>query len=196
MLSLYLDKVHGCFGVGGQDGSPKYCTYDLLKMSGAFNYSIMRTPFTAPSFSDFVEMVVNLTIARDICELDHHLCKQVQGCLFTDAKSLRVLKLENEASWFSCLVEKFNLSSVELRGKQWLEWKHRPCFYTTKGPGCTLQRVSEIISARNVGSFHATGANTAINKFYDPQTVTRVRLLYADDFKILGYPDTLPESSR
>ena len=196
MLSLYLDKVLRCFGVkaGSKTSPPKQCAYDLLKMSGVFNYTQKRTLVAAPSFSQFVEMVVNLTVAHDICELDHHLCKQVQGCLLADANSLHVLKLEKETAWFPCLAKKLNLSSIELQNGQWLKWKQRPCFYTPTGVCDTAQYSSEIGLIRSMGSFHATGANIKINAFYDRSTVTRVRLLYADDFRILGYPDELPQS--
>ena len=85
LLSLYLDKVLRCFGVGANTGRKRRvnCDHDLLSQSGAFPDEIAdveRKPKNAPSFATFVKLVEEATERYDLCQVDHHLCLQSQGC--------------------------------------------------------------------------------------------------------------------
>jgi hypothetical protein len=189
MLSLYLDKVLRCFSTAPRMLSlyETSCQHDLLATSGAFNFSAPRTPRAAPTFTVFVALVKAAAEENgDVCALDHHLCKQVQGCPIDAGASLRVLKLEDEVSWFSCLAHALGLTDAELRGNQWCRWKHRPCFFGI----CSSS--SEAVEEPVAGSVHATGATGRVAEFYDATAAAAVRVLYADDFRLLGYLWDLP----
>ena len=191
LLSLYLDKVLRCFHVGDRDPEAApgaHCSHDLLKLSGAFDgFEPRRRPRDAPSFPRFVALVDNATRTRDLCALDHHLCTQVSGCALSGAKSVTVLRLEDEADWFPCLARK--LGFPDLAGEGWRKWKAQPCFFAPSGncgdaPGAPRAKV--------VGSVHATDATSKIDDYYDVAAADVARRLYADDFALLGYTLALP----
>ena len=185
LLSLYLDKVLRCFGEGektGKKGSVN-CDHDLLAQSGAFPDGIAdmeRTPKRAPSFADFVKLVEEATERYDLCQVDHHLCLQSQGCLLNGARRLQLLRLEHMQSWFPCLNETLGLTFLE--GAGWRRWKSQPCFYGDCGGA----------EASNVGAVHPTGASDRVGEFYDDKTAAAALRLYREDFEILGYPTALP----
>ena len=184
----YLDKVLRCFGVYEGEfkksaKKKKFCDYDLLATSGAFSYSAERTPDAAPSFPAFVGLVEAATARYDICQVDHHLCLQIQGCLLTGARRLRLVRLEDEHAWFPCLAQKLRLTAADLEGERWRAWKHRPCFYGACGAAA---------AAPDTGSVHATGASARVAEFYDAATAAAVRRLYRADFDVLGYDYALP----
>ena len=185
LLSLYLDKVLRCFGVGANTGRKRRvnCDHDLLSQSGAFPDDIAdveRKPKNAPSFSKFVKLVEEATERYDLCQVDHHLCLQSQGCLLNGARRLRLLRLEHMQSWFPCLNRTLGLTFLEDDG--WRRWKRQPCFYGDCGGA----------EASNVGAVHPTGASDRVGEFYDDKTAAAALRLYREDFEILGYPTALP----
>lgn len=185
LLSLYLDKVLRCFGVGPKTGGKhSHCDHDLLDQSGAFPADLAgleRLPKHAPSFSQFLKAVERATERFDLCQVDHHLCGQSQGCLLDSARRLRLLRLEDMDRWFPCLNRTLGLSSY-LEGDGWRRWTHKPCFYGSCGGA----------AGSNVGAVHPTGASGRVGEFYDAATAAIARRLYREDFEILGYPTALP----
>lgn len=193
LLSLYLDKVLRCFRVGERDPTAggSYCSHDVMAASGAFRYTPRRQPEDAPSFPDFVRMVAALAGERDICEIDHHLCTQASGCALAAARSVTVLKLEDEAAWFPCLARALGLEDALLRGDMWTQWKPHACFYAPTG---SCDEAAD--AGRTTGVVHATGADARVDQYYDAATAAAVRRLYADDFALLGYADAPPDATR
>ena len=71
---------------------------------------------------------------RGLCSIEHHLCEQVSSCVVgLHEATINVLKLEEMASWYPCLVEDLSLSMDALRGNNWTPFSGRPCFYTPTG---------------------------------------------------------------
>ena len=180
LLSLYLDKVLRCFGVGANTGRKRRvnCDHDLLSQSGAFPDEIAdveRKPKNAPSFATFVKLVEEATERYDLCQVDHHLCLQSQGCLLNGARRLRLLRLEHMQSWFPCLNRTLGLTFLEDDVLAALE--AQPCFYGDCGGA----------EGSNVGAVHPTGASDRVGEFYDDKRRRRPLRLYPGGLRS-GYP--------
>ena len=210
ILSLYLQKIktnacisQGQLGCGvGNKGRGQY----------------LNLPHDA-TFTQFIESIHTNVRRRQqsLCQVDHHLCTQVSNCVVTTmkAKSLVVLKLEEQSLWFPRMV---GLQEMELQQRRqygyqggfwestninilqndgWLEFgSSYPCYYTPTG-NCTdmfhaisperIRRQNKI--AVTTGTVHATGASDVekLNMHYTPETAKLVYELYAKDFELLNY---------
>ena len=131
-----------------------------MSQSGAFPDTIAdveRKPKNAPSFATFVKLVEEATERYDLCQVDHHLCLQSQGCLLNGARRLRLLRLEHMQSWFPCLNRTLGLTFLEDDG--WRRWKRQPCFYGDCG-GARAPRTSARCTRRARATASASSTTT------------------------------------
>jgi len=179
ILSLYLNKVQGaCFGKN------RDCRTNYL----GFN--------TSTTFPEFVKGVFDINSQKFSnggwgC-VEPHLCPQFRSCVITvpGARSIFVLKLEEQSAWFPCLVQKVGLDERILFGPQWQGINQMDCYYTPTG-NCSdqLRLIPPEQVGVSTGSSHATGASrdSIVTEHYDKETAALVSEMYADDFDVLGY---------
>jgi len=176
-LSLYLQKV-----VNDCVSASKYgCQSGYLGMSS-------ETSFKA--FVDSVEQKV--ARAGSLCAVDHHLCQQVESCLTTThvAQEVTIVRLEEQSSWFPCFVQQTGMNST-LLDNGWANFTGQSCYYSATGDCKDMLRSIEPNKVEVMtGDVHATGASKVdrLRVHYDAKTAETISRLYADDFRILGYP--------
>ena len=177
ILSLYLQKVaNSC--LPGAEGCK----------SGWRGFH-KRTTFKA-----FVEGIEQRATSKgSLCAVNAHLCQQVESCITTtlDVKEVTAIRLEEQSKWFPCFIQEIGIKPALLE-TGWENLKNnQSCYYTSTGD-CKdmLQSIDPGQVNVTTGSFHATGASSAakLREHYDSETAEIVSRLYADDFRILGYP--------
>ena len=175
ILSMYLQKVvNAC--VSGQKGCDKG------------QWKGMNSTTT---FKEFVKHVAEKSEKKgSTCAYNPHLCQQVESCLSPtlSAKDVTIIRLEEQSCWFPCFVKQIGVKSTLLK-HGWTEFSGRSCYYTATGE-CQdmLQSIDPETVGVATGNVHATGASNKLAEYYDDETYEIVSRLYADDFRILGYP--------
>lgn len=177
ILSMYLQKVVNACTSDGQVGCD----------TGGWHGIHADT-----SFKDYVRKIEERVKKRgSLCNISHHLCQQVETCLTTTlpAQNVTILRVEEQSCWFPCLANQTSFESSLLQHKKWELFSGQRCYYTATGK---CSNMLESIDPRKVGvttgNVHATGASKRLNEHYDRTTAERVARLYADDFRVLGYP--------
>jgi len=177
ILSLYLQKVvNACISVG-QKGCDRH---------GWKGMNSKRT-----SFKDFVKRVAEKAETKgSTCAYNVHLCQQVESSLTATlaAKDVTIIRLEEQSCWVPCLVKQIGVKSA-LLSKGWEAFSGSSCYYTATGD-CSdmLRSIDPSKVGVTTGNVHATGASNKFAEYYDAETAAIVSRLYADDFRILGYP--------
>jgi len=143
------------------------------------------------SFKDFVTIIdERLTRKKSLCEMNAHLCQQVESCLTTtlSAKEVTIIRLEEQSCWFPCLVKQIGIKSA-LLSNGWDAFSGSSCYYTATDDCKDMLRSIDPTRVGHLhGTIHATGASSRLAEHYDAETATIVSRWYADDFRILGYP--------
>jgi len=177
MLSMYLQKVVNACINDGQKGCDMHGWHGIKPKT---------------SFKDFVEIIEEKlqSRARSLCGISHHLCQQVESCLTTTlpVKDFIVIRLKEQSCWFPCFVKQIGIKSA-LLNKGWEKFSGRSCYYSATGDCHDMLRSIDPTSVGHAtGNVHATGASNRLAEHYDAKTAAIVSRLYADDFRILGYP--------
>lgn len=179
MLSMYLQRV------------VSHCITDTKEhrcKPGWHNISAKT------SFKAFLKIVEERVAKKgSLCKESHHLCQQVESCITTTSRAEKVtqIRLEEQSLWFPCLVKETGMYEKALT-KGWSKFNGaRSCYYTSTGE-CKdmLQNIDPNNVTIATGSVHATGASSPdlLRQYYDAEALDIVSRLYADDFRILGYP--------
>eukprot|EP00931_Biecheleriopsis_adriatica_P068731 TRINITY_DN42644_c0_g1_i1.p1 TRINITY_DN42644_c0_g1~~TRINITY_DN42644_c0_g1_i1.p1 ORF type:complete len:391 (+),score=54.29 TRINITY_DN42644_c0_g1_i1:41-1213(+) len=182
LLSLYLEKVERTCLQGE-------CSSDTNSLFQTLTAEFGRAPDSFEEFTTFLSTMVNNS-ADELCKLNHHLCTQVSGCLFSGAAEVRVLKLEEMDSWYPCLAQEMGLSREDLVGDRWSEFSGQPCFYAQNGD-CSFSSKNASVHSEAVGridNIHGTGASSKISEHYTEKAARFVNSLYRHDFDVLQYP--------
>lgn len=176
ILSMYLHKVVNACISDGKDGCDTH-GWHLIKRD--------------TSFKIFVEIIEKKVAEKgSLCAISHHLCQQVETCLTTTlhAKAITVIRVEEESCWFPCLAKQVGMKTT-LLNKGWDEFSGHSCYYTSTGECDDMLRVIDPEKVDVVtGNVHATGASNRLAEHYDSETAAIVSRLYAEDFRVLGYP--------
>jgi len=143
------------------------------------------------NFTDFVNKIDHMVKRKgSLCAVNHHLCQQVESCLTTTliAQEVTILRLEEQSCWFPCFRKQIEMKSSRL-AKGWRKFSGHSCYYTATGD-ChdMLKSIDPNKVGVTTGNVHATGASNRVAEYYDAMTAAIVSRLYADDFRILGYP--------
>lgn len=184
LLSAYLEKV--------------YCRASCAGHDYIGGFSLFR-PLGNVTFDEFVSVLYHhvldgrsaedvkpLARMRMLCELDHHMCPQ-SACLFRDTKTpVRILKLEDQGSWFKQFTDCFEIPQSVLQGEQWQAHNHQNCFYTPTGD-CQDSLMVTSNSSLTVDGVHGKGAVNFLGNFYTPKSAEMVTYLYEYDFRKLQH---------
>lgn len=177
LLSLYLHKVQNACISTGQKGCGKEQRF--------------RGANSKTSFKEFVKRIEKrFEKKKSLGKIEYHLHLQVENCLTTTlaARQVTILRLEEQSCWFPCLVKQTGVNTTVLESG-WESFSGTSCYYTATG---ICKDMLQSLDPRSVGvttgNVHATGASTRLLEHYDAETAAIVSRLYADDFRILGYP--------
>lgn len=186
VLSLFLDKFKGC----GENCKPH--PINLYDTNGR------KLPRSA-SFEEFMEAVARQAKRRPLCMIfvRKHMCSQLSGCLTCASGVNYQLKLEEQASWYPCLVRRYGLQKLVSSGWSAYNNNGTDCLLRLPGQTCAESlnpvfspdpTVTPAAAARVKFSQHSTGSSRQVELHYTPRAAAIVTRLYAKDFKTLGYP--------
>ncbi len=176
ILSMYLQKVVNACISDGQKGCDTHGWHGIKPEI---------------SFEGFVEEIeLKLTRHGNLCGISHHLCQQVETCITPtlSAQEVTVIRVEEQSCWFPCLVKQIGIQS-SLLSNGWEQFSGQACYYSATGD-CKdmLRSIDPNKVGVTTGNVHATGASNKLGEHYNRKTAETISRLYADDFRILGYP--------
>ena len=130
------------------------------------------------------------------------------------AASFITVKVEEEPSWFLCLMRAAGLrledvstgfQGVRHHDQSVSPWKDEDCFWHPKGKGCSWLaenwdtpgahaagrdegEQASVATPTGESDQHNHGAGKLANRFYDKMSAARIREIFQGDFDLLGYP--------
>ena len=196
LLSLYMQKIKGSctsdtkLGCGGRTMGFNHNDSFVTFVKGIYNMTTMVTTTTTTTTTATTTI---MTTSGGLCNINLHLCKQIDICIPTtmSSKKFILLKLEQQSEWFNCFIEKIAINETVLQyGWENFTSNRRQCYYAPTGI-CEQQQKGGGNGGGILitGDVHATGSSNIniLREHYTSETAALVRKLYADDFRILNY---------
>lgn len=184
LLSIYIEKVR-C----GENGCHHQYFEGFRRFRDRGNISFDE--FVTIIYNDVLKqrnplLVQPIQRVAELCHIDHHLCPQ-SACLFKLRNHpVRILKLEDQGSWFKDFAECFGVSREKIVGKSWRKFNNQSCFYTPT-QDCNDALTVNSHANLTVDNVHGKGAVNQLNVFYTADSAAKVSYLYEYDFNVLNH---------